>query len=203
MGIEESFERIAMSLEKSVAIWQELLEISRWNKARLEAGSSVRPPASAPVAPESAPPAAELDYDALKAALKDRGISVPKGTKMTTLQKLWAVHKDDPKVAAAPAAPETVSPAPESAPESELKSAVADDDLMDDAPAEAEKKPMTKDKAIAILSENYAGTPEDKQLLFAAFATVGATKFSEVKAGDYEKVINAFREMKAKSGGEE
>ena len=99
MGIEQSFERIAISMEKLAAILEELLEISRWNKARLEEKAANAPAEvekSGVGSPE--PEAPTMDYDTLKAELKARGISFPKGTKMTTLQKLWAKHQDAPYV---------------------------------------------------------------------------------------------------------
>lgn len=210
MGIEQSFERIANSMEKSAAILEELLEISRWNKARLEGKAAA---ADAPAEVEKSgvgspePEAPTMDYDTLKAELKARGVSFPKGTKMTTLQKLWAKYHDDPyvidmnpgaePVGVEPVAPEAPAEAPVEAPAVEAAPA---DDLFDDAPspaAEPEKKPMTAEEARKVLTEGFKGTPEEKQMLLTAFATVGATHFKDIKEGDFEKVVETFKALKA------
>lgn len=215
MGIEQSFERIANSLEKSAAVLEELLEISRWNKARLEGKAAA---ADAPAEAEKSsvsspePEAPTMDYDTLKAELKARGISIPKGTKMTTLQKLWAKHQDDPyiidlnqgsePVGWEPVAPEVPIEVPAEAPAPEAAPA---DDLFDDAPspaAEPEKKPMTAEEARKILTEGFKGTPEEKQMLLTAFAAVGATHFKGVKEGDFEKVVETFLALKAEAKNE-
>ena len=214
MGIEQSFERIANSLEKSAAVLEELLEISRWNKARLEGKAAV---ADAPAEAEKSsvsspePEAPTMDYDTLKAELKARGISIPKGTKMTTLQKLWAKHQDDPyivdpnqgsePVGWEPVVPEAPTEVPAEAPvEAPAAEAAPTDDLFDDAPspaAEPEKKPMTAEEARKVLTEGFKGTPEEKQMLLTAFAAVGATHFKDIKEGDFEKVVETFKALKA------
>ena len=211
MGIEQSFERIANSLEKSAAVLEELLEISRWNKARLEEKATA---ADAPAEAEKSsvgspePEAPTMDYDTLKAELKARGISIPKGTKMTTLQKLWAKYQDkpyiiDPNQGSEPVAPEAPAEAPVEAPAVEAAPA---DDLFDDAPspaAEPEKKPMTAEEARKVLTEGFKGTPEEKQMLLTAFAAVGATHFKDIKEGDFEKVVETFKALKAESAKHE
>lgn len=210
MGIEQSFERIANSLEKSAAVLEELLEISRWNKARLEEKAAA---ADAPAEAEKSgvgspePEAPTMDYDTLKAELKARGVSFPKGTKMTTLQKLWAKYHDDPyvidmnqgsePVGWEPVAPEAPAEAPVEAPAAEAAPA---DDLFGDTPspaAEPEKKPMTAKELKSILEDEGATSQEGRQHLFAAFAHVGATRFSEIRQEDYETVLGKFRELKA------
>ena len=143
-----------------------------------------------------------MDYDTLKAELKARGISFPKGTKMTTLQKLWAKHQDAPYVidvnpGAEPVASEAPAEVPTEAPAAE---AAPSDDLFGDAPspaAEPEKKPMTAEEARKVLTEGFKGTPEEKQMLLTAFAAVGATHFKDIKEGDFEKVVETFKALKA------
>lgn len=215
MGIEQSFERIANSLEKSAAILEELLEISRWNKARLEEKAAA---ADAPAEAEKSsvgspePEAPTMDYDTLKAELKARGISIPKGTKMTTLQKLWAKYRDNPyiidpnqgsePVGVEPVAPEAPAEAPVETPATEAAPA---DDLFGDSPspaAEPEKKPMTAEEARKVLTEGFKGTPEEKQMLLSAFAAVGATHFKDIKEGDFEKVVETFLALKAEAKNE-
>ena len=212
MGIEQSFERIANSLERSVAIWEELLEISRWNKVRLEEqGGTPAAPAEIerPGVGSPEPEAPTMDYDTLKAELKARGYSVPKGTKMTTLLKMWEKRKDepyviDPNMSAmsapldAPTAPAT--PATPTAPTAPATPATPDvsDELFDGEPTGAsEKKPMTAKEARDILTEGFRGTPEEKQMLLTAFSAVGATHFKDIKEGDFERVVDTFKAMKA------
>ena len=215
MGIEQSFERIANSLERSVAIWEELLEISRWNKVRLEEQGG------APAAPvedkgtaagSSGASMPDMDYDTLKAELKARGYSVSKGMRMTTLLKMWEKHKDEPYVIdpnmsamsapptapAAPAAP--AAPTAPATPATPAAPAAPDvsNELFDGEPTGAsEKKPMTAKEVRSILEDEGAATQEGRQYLFAAFAHVGATRFSEVRPEDYETVLGKFRSLKA------
>ena len=223
MGIEQSFERIANSLEKSVAIWEELLEISRWNKVRLEeqGGTPAAPVEDKGTAVDSSGASMpDMDYDTLKAELKARGYSVSKGMRMTTLLKMWEKHRDEPYVIdpnmsamsappaapAAPAAPATpVTPATPATPATPVTPAAPDvsDELFDGEPTGAsEKKPMTAKEARDILTEVFQGTPEERQMLLTAFSAVGATHFKDIKEGDFERVVDTFKALKAEAKNE-
>jgi hypothetical protein len=48
---------------------------------------------------------------------------------------------------------------------------------------------MTREEARASITGWYKGTPEDQKVLVDAFAEVGATKFVEVKDGDFDRLI--------------
>lgn len=189
MGIEKDIERIAAALETIVEVQSRMLTIAEWNKDRLN-GKDIE---SADRQPEEAAPEvaakAEPTYDELKAALVARGIAIPKGTKMTTLVKLWEKHQTDPVL---PPVGQEESAAEESMTASEVDSNI----FGDVAPAEEEKKPMTAEEARAILTADFSGTPEDKQMMLSALAKLGVAKFSDVPEGKFEELVAAFRELR-------
>lgn len=190
MGIEKDIERIATALETIAEVQSRMLTIAEWNRDRLS-GKGIE---SVDRQPEEAAPEvaakAEPTYDELKAALIARGIEIPKGTKMTTLVKLWEKHQTDPVLS--PADPE------EQAAEESTTAPDADSDIFGDAaPAEEEKKPMTSEEARAILTADFSGTPEDKQLMLAALAKLGVTKFSEVPEGKFEELVKTVKALKS------
>lgn len=188
MGIEKDIDRIATALETIAEVQSRMLTIAEWNKDRLS-GKDIE---SADRQPEEAAPEvaakAEPTYDELKTALIFRGIDIPKGTKMTTLVKLWEKHQTDPVLP--PADPE------EPAAEESTTAPDADSDIFgDSAPAE-EKKPMTAEEARAILTADFSGTPEDKQMMLSALAKLGVTKFSDVPEGKFEELVATFKALK-------
>lgn len=193
MGIEKDIDRIATALETIAEVQSRMLTIAEWNKDRLsgkDIESADRQPEEA--APEAeirtAPANPEVTYDHLKTALIARGIDIPKGTKMTTLSKLWEKHQTDPVLP--PADPE------EPAAEESTTAPDADSDIFgDSAPAE-EKKPMTAEEARAILTADFSGTPEDKQMMLSALAKLGVTKFSDVPEGKFEELVATFKALK-------
>lgn len=189
MGIEQLLERIACGLEGLVGLQTKMLSVAEQNQARLAGkypapeGESAAPAEStkAEVAEADDRKAREEEYNALKAELTKRGIEIPPRTKLTTLQKLWEQHKDAPVADnEAPAVEETsdaeAAPAAEDAPAP----------VAEDAPVAA---PMTREDARASITKWYTGAPEDQKILLAAFAEVGATKFVEVKDGDFDRLI--------------
>ena len=106
MGIETNLERIANALGTIAEVQSRMLIIAEWNKDRLSSSGDPEPAPEAlssgaeqePVKAEirTAPADPQVTYDHLKAALIERGIMIPKGTKMTTLVKLWEKHQSDP-----------------------------------------------------------------------------------------------------------
>ena len=212
-NIEENINLIAAALETIAAAQTEMLSIARWNRDRLIGmGMAKTAPAAPKAEPEkpaepaapkaeqpapAAPAEPEMTYEQLKAELTSRGIEIPKGTKMTTLQKLWAQHKADPVV---PAEPE--KPAEPAAPETTKEPAApADSGLFDDppaAPAEPAKKPMTAEQARGVLTSLCANPPtvEERQMMVQALNKVGAAKFSEVPEGKFDDLVAAFKELK-------
>ena len=191
MGIEKDIDRIATALETIAEVQSRMLTIAEWNKDRLS-GKGIE---SADRHPEEAAPEvaakAEPTYDELKTELIARGIDIPKGTKMTTLVKLWEKHQTDPVLPPAdpeePAVEESTT-APAEAPEADI--------FGDSAPAKEEKKPMTAEEARAILTADFSGTPEDKQMMLSALAKLGVTKFSDVPEGKFEELVAAFKALK-------
>lgn len=191
MGIEANLERIATALETIAEVQSRMLTIAEWNKDRLsgpvvpaECGKPEEAAAPAPV--QEAPAKTEPTYDELKAALIERGIEIPKGTKMTTLVKLWEKHQSDPVL-------------PPEDPEEPKPEAVETGDIFGEepAPVKEEKKPMTAEEARTILTANFSGTTEDKQLMLSALAKLGVTKFTEVPEGKFEELVDTFTKLKA------
>lgn len=204
MGIEQNLERIAASLEKLAflagcnnVLRDRITRCAEFHAERAGmtdvgvAGTSdvEKAMADAEVTVEPETPAAEPEftYDELKAKLIERGVEIPKGTKMTTLLKLWAAHKDAPVVPVAE--PEVVEEAPAEAdpfdtPAEPAKPAISDD--------------LTLEEARAIIEKNYDRSEADKANLIAAFAAAGQgiSNFGAIPSGKHGAVVRKFLELK-------
>lgn len=213
MGIEQNIERIAAALEKLVELNEGTLEqrvritrCAEFNAARN--GMNVEPAFAelqqaeeeavivgndAPSAPEaiaaevSAEP--EWTYDTLKAALIERGVEIAKGTKMTTLQKLWEKHKNDP----VPAVVEQEEPAAPA------------DDIFGEEPAAPVKEEfagipcdLAPEKAREIIARYYDRSEEDKSRLLKSlqFVDPECTTFLNIPQGKHGVVAALFLELK-------
>ncbi len=200
--IEETLETIARHLGTIADAQLRLLNVAEWNKARLSGEHS------SPAKPEQETPA--ISYDELKAKLTAAGVEVPKGTKMTTLLKLWDKHGS-----AAPADAETPAETPvaEAPVETEAKTtpeetpapseAPAAETPVAEAPAEPEvpvkKKPMTRKEAADIITA-YGTSEENRNAYHAALAKIGKSwKELEEDAWDFDKLVNNFRELKGEA----
>lgn len=186
MGIEQDITRIAESLEKIAGLQEQMLGVAKANQERLAARAAAVPPTVAEAEAEADATIAdrkarEDEYNKLKEELTKRGVEIPPRTKLTTLQKLWEQHKDD--------APASVAPAEEAPGE-----VVADASPI--VPEEASTAPMTREEARASITEWYKGTPEDQKILIDAFAEVGATKFVEVKDGDFDRLVAVIARLR-------
>lgn len=221
--LEENLERIADALEqirentRALAVTQEHIRVlaehvhigrpmpgeEEENAEPAEPEAAVEPEPAAPEAvAEEAP---QWTYEALKAELISRGATIPKGTKMTTLLKLWETYKDsepaaaepveavDPEVVAAeptPEAVETVEPEPAPAePEASEPEVVAE-------PVETVEpaKPMTAMEARQCFMEmGYTGSVEQRGIMRKALASVGKERFADLADGEFEKVIEAYK----------
>lgn len=203
MGIETNLERIAVAMEGIASHLEHLTVCADFHLERarmMDARNKVKSPEvrkAVPAEPEK--PAvgtaeAEFTYDELKAKLVERGVDIPKGTKMTTLTKLWAAHKDAP--VAVPAEPE--KPAVEA---EVVEEAPAETDPFD-APAEPEKPAIGDDlspeDARAIIEKHYDRSEADKANLIAAFAEAGQgiSTFGAIPQGKYGAVTRKFLELK-------
>lgn len=211
MGIEQNLERIAASLEK-LAFLAECNNVLRDRITRCAefhaeragmkdvgvAGTSaveqIMAHAEVTVEPEAPVAAAEpgFTYDELKSMLIERGVEIAKGTKMTTLLKLWANYKDAPVIPAAPAETEVVEEAPAEAdpfdaPAEPAKPAISDD--------------LTLEEARAIIEKHYDRSEADKANLIAAFAEAGTgiSNFGAIPAGKHGAVVRKFLELKGVS----
>jgi hypothetical protein len=209
MGIEQNLERIAASLEKLAflagcnnVLRDRITRCAEFHAERAGmkdvgvAGTSdvEGAMADAEVAVEPETPAAEPEftYDELKAKLIERGVEIPKGTKMTTLVKLWAANSDKPVIPPAPVAPiepEVVEEAPAEAdpfdtPAEPAKPAISDD--------------LTLEEARAIIEKHYDRSEADKANLIAAFAAAGQgiSNFGAIPAGKHGAVVRKFLELK-------
>lgn len=204
MGIEQNLERIAASLEK-LAFLAECNNVLRDRITRCAefhaeragmtdvgvAGTSaveqLMAQAEVTVEPE-APAAPEFTYDELKAKLIERGVEIPKGTKMTTLRKLWMASSDKPVI---PPDPEVVeAPAdvdPFDVPAEPAKPAISDD--------------LTLEEARAIIEKHYDRSEADKANLVAAFAEAGQgiSNFGAIPSGKHGAVVRKFLELKGVS----
>lgn len=182
MGIEQLLERIACGLEGLVSLQTKMLGVAEQNQARL-AGKYADPAPTVAEADAIADAIAddrkarEDEYNKLKEELTKRGVEIPPRTKLTTLRKLWEQHKDFPEVPIVPA--EEVAEAP-------ADSWEPNDTPTEEAPVAA---PMTREEARLSITGWYTGTPEEQKVLVDAFAEVGATKFTEVKDGDFDRLI--------------
>jgi hypothetical protein len=205
MGIEQNLERIANSLEKLTflaecnhSLRDRITRCAEFQAERLgmkDVGVSGTPAVpETEGAPEPQTPSAEQEftYDELKAKLIERGVEIPKGTKMTTLLKLWAAHKDAPVVPAAE--PEVVG----------VEEAPAEVDPFD-TPAEPAKPAisdeLTLEEARAIIEKHYDRSEADKANLIAAFAVAGQgiSNFGAIPAGKHGAVVRKFLELKGVS----
>lgn len=185
MGIEQDITRIAESLEKIAGLQEQMLGVAKANREMLAARAAAASPAVAEAEAEADAVAAdrkarEEEYNVLKEALIARGVDIPPRTKLTTLQKLWEQHKDDAPVASQEEAPGKVV-------------ADASPIVPEEAPVTAS---MTREEARASITEWYKGTPEDQKILIDAFAEVGATKFTEVKDGDFDRLIAVIARLR-------
>ena len=210
MGIEQNLERIAASLEK-LAFLAECNNVLRDRITRCAefhaeragmkdtgvAGTSdvEQVMAQAEVAVKTETPVAdaepEFTYDELKAKLIERGVEIPKGTKMTTLLKLWANYKDAPVVPAAPVE-QTEPEAPAEADPFDTPAEPAAPAISDD---------LTLEEARAIIEKNYDRSEADKANLIAAFAAAGQgiSNFGAIPAGKHGAVVRKFLELKGVS----
>ena len=210
MGIEENIERVAIALETLCGLQNQMVElntrivaVAEWNRSRLAGesrpGPAPDPKPEVPKAAESAPSEREAanpatpapSYDELKIVLGKKGIPIAKGTKMTTLLKLWAQHKNDPDVPEIPVPSETSGAPDEQA---------ADADIFNDAPAadEPAPAPMTMEEARAILTKEFTSSDADRAILRAALSEAGVAKFSEVE--NYDLLVKIARRLKAEAG---
>lgn len=199
--IEETLETIARHLGTIADAQLRLLNVAEWNKARLSGEHS------SPAKPEQEAPA--ISYDELKAKLIAAGVDVPKGTKMTTLLKLWDKHS-----AAVPAEAETPAEAPvaEAPVETEAKTTPEETPAPSEAPAAeppaaeaaepevpVKKKPMTRKEAADIITA-YGTSEENRNAYHAALDKIGKTwKELEEDAGDFDKLVDNFRELKGET----
>ena len=208
MGIETSLERIATALEKLATVQAENLEVNRTFRDFLmkkkdakvetvlaEAHVEAAPePASAPVDTPAAP---EMSYDELKAFLIARGVEIPKGTKMTTLKKLYEKHKyEAPVDAATPDNAAAMQPlAPQGVPASEDPA-----DLFGLPAAPAPEKPaMTKDEAAARIRAHYQATEDDRKAFIEALAAAGVPaggSFQDVEDGKFDVLVETYERIK-------
>lgn len=195
--IEETLETIARHLGTIADAQLRLLNVAEWNKSRLSGEHS------SPAKPEQEAPA--VSYDELKAKLIAAGVEVPKGTKMTTLLKLWDKHSaavpassevpvaETPAPAETPVAEAPVEPEAETAPVETPAEATAEPE------APAKKKPMTRKEAADIITA-YGTSEENRNAYHAALAKIGKTwKELEEDAGDFDKLVNCFRELKGEA----
>lgn len=212
MGIEQNLERVANAMERIADNLDRLTVCADFHLERarmMDASKGVESPkvrevmAKAEVTVEPETPAAveaaepEFTYEELKAKLIERGVEIPKGTKMTTLLKLWEKHKDAPVFVKqelpadswnpgdTPEAPAEVDPF--DAPVEPAKPAISDD--------------LTLEEARAIIEKNYDRSEADKASLIAAFAEAGQgiSNFGAIPAGKHGAVVRKFLELKGVS----
>lgn len=190
--IEETLETIARHLGTIADAQLRLLNVAEWNKSRLSGEAPVKPGQEAPA----------VSYDELKAKLIAAGVDVPKGTKMTTLLKLWGKHGSAaPAESEAETAP-AEAPAPVETPtvQSEVP-APAEPPAAEAAEPEvpAKKKPMTRKEAADIITA-YGTSEENRNAYHAALAKIGKSwRELEEDAGDFDKLVDNFRELKGEA----
>ena len=212
MGIEETFERIAIALERIASAQEENTRINDWYKKHLaamdaikvgqygdpavEAAEAVAPLDSAelPDGPEAPAQEAEkeMTFEELKSALHVRGLDFPKGTKRTTLVKAWEQHKNDPIV---PATPSPVEPAPLDVNPAGYAPTLTEAPAAASVAPAAPAAPMTREEAQRRIQSNYHPT-EDRDKLVEALASVGARMFTEVQEGQFEALVAKYEELK-------
>ena len=215
MGIEQNLERLASAMESIADHLNHLTICADFHLERaqmIDARNKVKSPVprcaalraegeaepSAPVdAPVEAPAEPEFTYEVLKAKLIERGIDIPKGTKMTTLTKLWSIHKDAPVAPAEDTVAEAVEaevieetpaePDPFDVPAEPVKPAIGDDLSLEDARA--------------LIEKHYDRSESDKANLIAAFSEAGQgiCNFGAIPQGKYGAVVRKFLELKGVS----
>lgn len=151
----------------------------------------------------------DLAYDELKVELLARAHAYKKGTKLTTLQKEWDLHKHEPIIGQRPASSSDVNPAgyapslteaPTPAP---APAPPAQDPFgTDDAPAR-----LTKKDTIARIMETYqkpadkpaADKAFDQDCVVAALKKAGVNSFKEIEEEDFDKleiVLSEYNRLK-------
>jgi hypothetical protein len=203
MGIEQNLESIANAFGRIATALESIAEVeartlsARERLVRCEEHRAVKagmspealnvpePKREADTAP-AAEPVSEFTYDELKANLIKRGVEIPKGTKMTTLLKLWQSHKADPIAVNDPETAET-DPVDEVSAEDPfgIEEPVIGDDL-------------TLEEARAIIENHYDRSEADKAALIAAFAEAGQgiCNFGAIPQGKFGAVVRKFLELK-------
>ena len=210
MGIEQNLERVANALESVAASLKHLTFCADFHVERATlmdnrnnvASPKVRQIAEAAPAETSETPAPapaaepEFTYDELKAKLIERGVNIAKGTKMTTLVKLWATYKDAPT---APKEPVEVELVKAEVIEPEAPAAdEADLDLFDEEVKAEVTIPVNLDpaKAKEIIQKHYDRSPADCAALKEALSFVGAATFGEIPADQHGVVLARYLELK-------
>jgi len=235
MGIETSLERVANALERIASTLEANTTINDWYKnhlaskeaAKVEtalAEAHVGAPSEPAPAPVAAPAAPEMSYEELKAFLIARGVGIPKGTKMTTLKKLYEKHKNtapiDPLAEGAIVLPDGRIPPADKVPASDAPfytqakisepasaSAAAPEDPFSipaaapaQAPAQAPaKEPMTKEEATKRIQANYQATEEDRKAFIEALAAAGVPaggSFQDVEDGKFDVLVETYEHIK-------
>ena len=218
MGIETSLERVANALERIASTLEENTNINDWYKGYLtkkdgskveaalaEAHVDAAPEAAAPATEATAPAtdvsaAPEMSYDELKAFLIARGFEIPKGTKMTTLKKLYEKHKNTAPIEAS--APATEAPAVEPASAPAPEAPAADPFDLPGVPAEPapapERKPMTKEEAGDRIRKVYQATEEHRKAFVEALTAVGVPaggSFQDVPEDKFGLLVETFEKL--------
>jgi len=239
MGIEESFERIAIALERIASAQEENTKINASYKEHLRVKDApvenkvetvlqeaevhvetVAEPATEPAVPPVAEPedpaknpdviaavahvscspiattalGKDLTFDELKLELAARGYLYKKGTKSTTLQREWDLHKHEPLVGVTGAAP-TTAPAPVEKPEEKV---AASDEPYDPLAAILPSEPpavMTVDECRKIITQEFV-KDRDEKCIISALVACGVREFRELKEGQYEAFVAEFRKQK-------
>lgn len=213
MGIETNLERIAVAMEGIAGHLEHLTVCADFHLERarmMDARNNVKSPEVRKVVPAEpeksavgtveAPAEPEFTYEVLKAKLIERGVDIPKGTKMTTLTKLWSIHKDGP---VAPAE-DTVAEAVEAEVIEVVEETPAEPDPFD-TPAEPAKPAIGDDLSLedarALIEKHYDRSESDKANLIAAFSEAGQgiCNFGAIPQGKYGAVVRKFLELKGVS----
>lgn len=229
--LEENIERIATALEDiaraqttnmqtikhvylGVPLPEELACYTREKVITQVSLTAPYAPAGAPAAATPAPavesepepagvktPKGTMDYDTLKAELIKRGISVPKGTKMTTLIKWWDKVQDERVAKVEVDENGEVSEAASLQPKLGAIDEVEPTETTP-APADAveERKSYTREEARAHLTADYQPTSEWQQLMLSALSAVGAAKFSEVTDDKMTLLVEEFDRLREEAG---
>ena len=167
MGIEQLLDRIASGLEGLVSLQSKMLGVAEQNQARLAGKYS----APAPVEAEAEADAVADDRKAREEEYNTLKAELTKrGVEIPPRTKLTTLQK-------------------------------LWEQHKDDAPAASQEEtpvaaPMTREGARASITGWYKGTPEDQKILIDAFAEVGATKFTEVKDGDFDRLVAVIARLR-------